>query len=188
MAGYAGISRLDIAYFQCWFNSTGLLTGLFEHMKLNDLRLYIEVVEAGGMTQAASKLGLSQPGLSRTVRDLEHKLEARLLERTGRGVELTKAGQLFLEFCYQTIDAYEISQRKIRENSHSIPGRLNIAIPLRIGSMLTPALLTSFHKYLPQVSVHIYEATSEQILQEITTCKHDIGLVYQPPVSATQLP
>ena len=139
------------------------------------------------MTQAASQLGLSQPGLSRTIRDIELKLDARLLERNGRGVELTKAGQLFLEFCYQTTDAYEHSQRKIRRVTQSIPGSLNIAIPLRISSMLTPALLKSFQKHLPQIAVHIYEATSEQTVVQIASGKQDVGLVYQPPVSSAQL-
>ena len=156
-------------------------------MKLNDLKLFIEVVEAGGMTQAASKLGLSQPGLSRTIRDLELKLDARLLERTGRGVELTKSGQIFLQFCIQTIDAYDLSQHKIRRVTRSIPASLTIAIPLRISSMLTPALLTSFQRHLPQVDVHIYEATSEQIVRQVNAGKRDVGIVYQPPVSAAQL-
>ena len=140
------------------------------------------------MTQAASKLGLSQPGLSRTVRDLELKLDARLLRRTGRGVELTKAGRIFLKFCYQTIDEYEKTQRKLRLETQSIPTNLTISIPLRISSMLTPALLLAFQKHLPQVSVHIYEATSEQIAQEITNGSRDIGLVYQPPISSSQAP
>jgi LysR family nitrogen assimilation transcriptional regulator len=157
-------------------------------MKLNDLKLYIEVVEAGGMTQAASKLGMSQPGLSRTIRDLELKLDARLLERTGRGVELTNAGYIFLEYCRQTIALYERTHRRIRRETKSMPGSLNIAIPLRVSSMLTPALLRAFQKQLPQVSVHIYEAISEQIVLDISDSKRDLGLVYQPPVNTSPMP
>lgn len=157
-------------------------------MKINDLKLFVEVVEAGGMTQAASKLAMSQPGLSRTIRDLELKLDARLLERTGRGVELTPAGSIFVEFARQTLDHYERTQGKIRYQTQSMPGSLNIAIPLRVSSVLTPALLTTFQKQLPEVSLHIYEATSEQVVRDIATSKRDLGLVYQPPVSTRHMP
>ena len=157
-------------------------------MKINDLKLYVEVVEAGGMTQAAAKLDMSQPGLSRTIRDMELKLDARLLERTGRGVELTAAGSIFLEFSRQTLDGYERTRSKIRQQTQSMPGNLNIAIPLRVSSMLTPALLTAFQKQLPKVTVHIYEAISEQIVRDIGDAKKDLGLVYQPPVNTSHMP
>ena len=140
------------------------------------------------MTQAAAKSGASQPGLSRTMRDLEMKLNTRLLQRTGRGVELTKAGQVFFEFCTQTLTEYQKSKLKINKLSRSLPSQLDIAVPLRTSSLLTPVLLRTFQKHLPDINVYIYEETSQRIADDVMQGVRDVGLVYQPPVSATIYP
>ena len=157
-------------------------------MKINDLKLFCAVIEAGGMTQAASILGLSQPSLSRTVRDLELKLNARLVVRTGRGVELTRAGELFFNYCKSTLDAFQATQQEILNLSSSIPTDLNLAVPLRTSRLMTAELMHAFAKVLPHIAIHIYEDSTDRIAKDITSGKRHFGLVYQPPVSNVLLP
>ena len=66
-------------------------------MKISYLEVFRNVVESGGMTQAANLIGVSQPGISRIIREMENQLGTQLFRRTGRGVELTPAGEVFSE-------------------------------------------------------------------------------------------
>jgi DNA-binding transcriptional LysR family regulator len=66
-------------------------------MELRHLRYFVAVAEAGAFSRAATRLGLTQPALSRQVRDLEVELGVRLFERAGRRVSLTSDGEGLLQ-------------------------------------------------------------------------------------------
>ena len=72
-------------------------------MELRHLRYFVAVAEEQNITRAAARLHVSQPPLSRQIRDLERELGAALLERTPRAVRLTPAGWAFLEECYTVL-------------------------------------------------------------------------------------
>src|SRR5687768_9970155 len=68
-----------------------------QRLRLQDLRILMEVAHAGSMSKAALSLNTTQPAISRSIADLEHILGVRLLERSRRGVEPTKYGRALLE-------------------------------------------------------------------------------------------
>ena len=82
-------------------------------MELRHLRYFLAVAEAENVSRAALKLHLSQPALSRQIRDLEDELGFRLLERTAKSVRLTEAGRIFLK------EARAVLQRAERMLSHA---------------------------------------------------------------------
>src|ERR1700736_6963740 len=69
---------------------------LFTPVALRHLRYFISVAETENVSRAALKLHISQPALSRQIRDLEDEIGVRLLERTAKSVSLTQAGRVFL--------------------------------------------------------------------------------------------
>jgi len=151
-------------------------------MRFADLQTFVDVVEAGGMTQAAAVRGVSQPGLSRTIRDLETRLQAPLLRRTGRGVELTQAGAEFLTFARNSLAAMEDAQRRIRELSGALPDRLRIAIPPRLGVAVFPELYRRFMLELPEVAVAATEALTADMADGMNTGRYDLLVSYLPSV------
>src|SRR6266481_6378488 len=99
--GYAHFDKSDaeaigrdvdfVSWEQC-------LSGMGEQMELRHFRYFVAVAEAGSLTVAAEqKLHMSQPSLSRQIRDLEDEVGAQLLARSPRGIELTPAGRAFLD-------------------------------------------------------------------------------------------
>ena len=80
-------------------------------MELRHLRYFVAVAEEQNITRAAARLHVSQPPLSRQIRDLEHELGVVLLERTQRAVRLTPAGWAFLEECYTVLRQAEQAVR-----------------------------------------------------------------------------
>jgi len=147
-------------------------------MKLSDLEIFVQVAEAGGMTQAAALRGSSQPAISRTLRDLESRLRAPLLKRTGRGVELTPAGTRFLEFARDTLADFEQTQRAVRDLAGAMPAELNIAVPFRVGRLAIPALHKRFAVALPEIGLHIYEDSSARMASALHNHDYDMALVY----------
>lgn len=132
------------------------------------------------MTQAASIKGVSQPGLSRVIRELETRMRTQLLRRTGRGVELTPAGQEFLTFARGCIADLESVKRRIRDISGAMPERLSIAIPPRLGSLIFPEIYRRFMQAMPEVTIHAREATTEDMADGINAGRYDLLVSYLP--------
>lgn len=152
-------------------------------MRFADLQTFIHVVEAGGITQAAAAKGLSQPGVSRIIRELENQIGALLLRRTGRGVELTPAGAEFLTFAKESLDALDKTRRRVRGLSGAIPRDLQIAVPSRLGAVLFPDLYRRFLAELPDVSIIATEELSNDIAEGFATGRLDAAISYLPTVA-----
>ena len=88
-------------------------------MELRHLRYFVAVAEAGSLTVAAERnLHTSQPSLSRQIRDLEEDVGAQLLRRTARGIELTPAGQAFLDHARLVLSQVEAAGEAARRVAH----------------------------------------------------------------------
>src|SRR4051794_22739306 len=83
-------------------------------MELRHLRYFVAVGEEQNITRAAARLHVSQPPLSRQIRDLEAELGVTLLERTPQAVRLTTAGWAFLEECYAVLGRINEAVRTVR--------------------------------------------------------------------------
>ncbi len=126
-------------------------------MRLIDLHTFVDVATSGSMSRVAEKTGASQPGISRIIRELENEAGTRLLVRTGRGVDLTEAGERYLRFARECIDAQDALKADLAPLSDNPVGNLQIAVPHGTGWLLIPALQRRFAQALPQVTVSIFE-------------------------------
>ena len=152
-------------------------------MKLSELRLFRQVVEAGSMSLAANALDLSQPNVSRAIRSLESRLNTSLLKRTGRGVEPTPSGRRFLSFAQDTIEAFENTQADIRKLDGSTPSELRISIPRNTGRLLVPAIFRKFHAHLPDVTLEISERQAIDTSKALVAKECDAAVFYDNATS-----
>jgi len=85
-------------------------------VELRHLRYFVAVAEAENVLRAATqKLHVSQPAVSRQIRDLEDELDVQLFERTGKSVQLTVAGSLFLKEARAVLDRADEAARNVRD-------------------------------------------------------------------------
>ncbi len=152
-------------------------------MKIEDLQLFAKVAEAGGMSQAAAALGLSQPNVSRTVRGLERRLNARLLTRTGRGVELTASGERFLAFAMDTVNSFDQTKAEIERLDGSLPSQLRICVPRHTGRLLVPPIFRTFHEHLPGVTLDIMERQAIDTSKLLMARDCDVAVFYDNATS-----
>jgi LysR family hca operon transcriptional activator len=133
-------------------------------MELRHLRYFVAVAEAGSLTVAAErKLHTSQPSLSRQIRDLEDEVGAQLLRRTARGIELTPAGQAFLDHARSVLSQVEAATEAARRVAH--PAKPCFGMGFLTGHELTwmPEALRILHDELPNVDVMISSQYSPRL-------------------------
>src|SRR6202012_865804 len=122
-------------------------------MDTDDLRTFLEVAEAGGVTPAARRLGLSKSIVSRQLTRLEGELGAQLLSRTTRGAVLTEAGELFREHALRVVSELDAAQDAISPDGE-VRGRLRIAAPLSFGPTHLAPVLAALALQHPRLQIH----------------------------------
>src|SRR3954468_24795318 len=126
-------------------------------MELRHLRYFVAVADELNYRRAAEKLRVAQPALSSQIKDLEHEVGARLLDRDTGGVRLTDAGAAFLDEARLIVAHAQRAAGIAREAAKGRRGRINIGYyaPLVMGFM--PESLRVFHARYPDVDVALHE-------------------------------
>jgi DNA-binding transcriptional LysR family regulator len=122
-------------------------------MDLEDLRTFVEVADAGGVTAAARRLGVSKTIVSRRLARLEENLGAQLLARSTRGVALTEAGLTFREHARRISAELDAARETIHPNG-TLRGRLRITVPVSFGTSHLAPVLAELARRHPQLHIH----------------------------------
>jgi LysR family transcriptional regulator, hca operon transcriptional activator len=147
-------------------------------MELRHLRYFVAVAEAGGLTVAAQrKLHTSQPSLSRQIRDLEEEVGAQLLTRRARGIELTPAGQAFLNHARAVLSQVEAAGEAARRVAH--PSRPCFTMGFLTGHELKwmPEALRILRDELPNIDVVISSQYSPLLADGLSKGKIDVAFL-----------
>ena len=133
-------------------------------MELRHLRYFVAVAEARNVSRAASRLGLTQPGLSRQVRDLEAELGVRLFDRIGRRIELTAEGDDLLHRSRDLLAGVESLSDRARALQVGDAGILRVgATPQSLESVLVE-FVAYYHRAHPAVEVQLTEDAGRALL------------------------
>ena len=147
-------------------------------MELRHLRYFVAVAEAGSLTVAAErKLHTSQPSLSRQIRDLEDEVGAQLLRRSARGIELTPAGQAFLDHARSVLSQVEAAAEAARRVAR--PAKPCFSMGFLTGHELTwmPEALQILRDELPNIDVMISSQYSPQLADGLSKGKVDAAFL-----------
>src|SRR5947208_12915787 len=121
-------------------------------MELRHLRYFIGVAEEENVSRAALKLHVSQPALSRQIRDLEEELGFLLLERSAKSVRLTEAGRTFLIEARAVLERLEQAVQKARAAATGQRGEIHVGYAPSLTARILPPALRAFQLGLPNVS------------------------------------
>ncbi len=127
-------------------------------MELRHLRYFVAIAEERSFTRAAERLWVAQPGLSTQIRRLERELGIRLFERHNRGVELTEAGELFLERARAALAAAEVARCTGGDLKTGVLGIVRVGVCTAPRWSGTAALLHSYSRARPSVETSVHES------------------------------
>jgi LysR family nitrogen assimilation transcriptional regulator len=147
-------------------------------MRFQDLEAFVEIVECGSLTEAARALDISQPALSRILRDLESSMGARLLARTGRGIELLPAGERFLDFARTTLDGLGAARGDIAALAPGAMEPLRISVPMGVAYLIAPPIVRAFALRLPALNVDVFEERTSQLSDAALQRRYDMSLAF----------
>jgi len=145
-------------------------------MELRHLRYFVIVAEEQNVTRAAERLHVSQPPLSRQIRDLEEELGVALFRRTAKSVTLTEPGKVFLNEARAVLLRAETAVEAVRAAAHGDQGSLRIGYAPSLTARILPAALRAFETASPGVRVSLHDLSSEECLQRLAARELDLAL------------
>ena len=144
-------------------------------MEIEELRTFVEVADAGGITAAARRLGVAKAIVSRRLIRLEADLGVQLLARTTRGASLTEAGATFREYAAKVVADLETARETIVPTGE-LRGRLRIAAPLTFGPTHFAPVLADLARQHPALHVHTcYSDRFVHLIEEGFDCAIRVG-------------
>jgi len=150
-------------------------------MELRHLRYFIAVAELENVTRAARKLHVSQPALSRQIRDLEDELGFALLVRSAKSVRLTDAGRIFLGEARAVLQRSAEAVQAARAVARGESGEINVGYAPSPTVELLPCALHAFQNTAPGVRVHLHDLSTEEMLQGLSAGRLNVCLMVRPP-------
>jgi LysR family transcriptional regulator, benzoate and cis,cis-muconate-responsive activator of ben and cat genes len=144
-------------------------------VELRHLRYFVAVAEMENVSRAALKLHVSQPALSRQIRDLEDEIGFSLLERTAKSVRLTDAGRAFLDNARALLQNADEAVTKARAVASAEPTELHVGYSPMPTAEILPKTLRAFQQAMPNVHVRSHDWTNKDILAGIRDGRLQIG-------------
>lgn len=151
-------------------------------MELRHLQTFAAVAELRHFARAADRCNLSQPAVSHQIRLLEEALGARLLNRDGRRVSLTVAGESFLEDARRILAAVDRARERVQSVSRGTLGRVRIGATETAGLYLLPPILDAYRRQHPQFALQFTIAPELEILERVAANDLDMAVVAGKPV------
>jgi len=126
-----------------------------EQFDLNEIAIFVKVVDAGSFTGAAKSLGLPKSTVSRKITQLEERLGVRLLQRTTRTLSLTDTGSAYYNQCSRIISDVEEANIAVTEMQSKPQGLLRITAPMLFGAEVLSDLVAEFLQKNPEIQLEI---------------------------------
>jgi DNA-binding transcriptional LysR family regulator len=153
---------------------------ILEPMKIELLYEFIYLTESLNFTKAAEKLNITQPVLSRHIKQLEDQLDAHLFRRDTHGVELTSVGYIFLEEAKKITNQYERSIIQINTFTGKNRKKLNITFLGEAIKNVLVEFLVVFRAQFPDIAVECRDSELDEALGYLEDRSCDIGFLIRP--------
>ncbi|SRR5579859_858784 len=149
-------------------------------MDLKALRYFVEVVRQKNFTRAAELLHVTQPTLSKMIRQLEEELRSDLLVRSSRGVWTTDVGDILYRHGCQILEQVRSAVDEIAEVEGLTRGELRLGLTPMMGAARFPDVLRTFRKRYPNIALTAIEYGSKRMAQSILDGEVELGVMVEP--------
>ncbi len=159
-----------------------------EQFDLNEIAIFVKVVDAGSFTGAAKSLGLPKSTVSRKITQLEERLAVRLLQRTTRTLSLTDTGSAYYQQCSRIISDVQEANIAVTEMQSKPVGTLRITAPVLFGSLVLSDLIADFLQRNPGIQIDmVLTDQSLDLIQEGIDVAFRVGVLADSSLIARPL-
>jgi len=149
-------------------------------MHLDSLKVFCDVVRQRSFSQAARTKGITQSAVSQIVSQLERRMDAQLIDRSTRPLQLTALGQSFYEGCQSLLAQYDELETSIRSACAEVAGKVEVAAIYSVGLGDMGQYMERFAARHARAQVHIDYLHPDQVVQRVLEGSADLGLVSFP--------
>lgn len=149
------------------------------NLNLNQLRIFYSAARLLNFTRAAEELHLTQPGISKHLKELETYYGSRLFDRLGKKVVLTQAGEVLFQATRSIFNTLDAAKTQIDDINGLASGKLAIGAERTIATYLLPDKLVQFRQRYPAIEIRVETAFSSQIIEKVLDNTLELGLVGQ---------
>ena len=143
------------------------------------LEALVEIARQRNMSRAAEALYVTQPALTARMRALERHIGSQLLARTGRGMQLTAAGEAFLPYATRALESVDQGRTLLRRLERGEAGELIVGAAPAISTYVLPRALRAFRERSPDVELRVRTGHSEDVFELVVQGQVDLGLARQ---------
>jgi DNA-binding transcriptional LysR family regulator len=150
-------------------------------MDTRQLAAFCEVVDRKSFSRAAERLGVTQPAVSLQVRSLEKRLGTKLLDRSGRRVEPTEAGQRLYRAAQRMLALEGQLFEELAGDDGELRGELALGASTGPGGTVVPVLLGEFQREHPELSVALWISDTNRVIEQVAERELELGIVGASP-------
>lgn len=141
-------------------------------------KIFYQVANSGNITHASQKLNISQPAISKAIKNLESQLGGELFVRTQKGVVLTEEGRVFYNHIKSAIDNITNAENEFSNLINLNTGSIRIGVSTTITEKYLLPYLKKFHKLYPNITIHMYTDISNELLDKLKKGDIDLAIVH----------
>lgn len=149
-------------------------------MNLHHLAIFHAIAETGSISAAAIRARVSQPALSRELKDFEGRLGVVLFERLPRGMRLTEPGKVLHAYSARLFAVADSAQAAMRDFADARAGQLSMGASNTIGTYVLPRFVAQFRTLFPQVGISLFVGNTGQVAQGVADLRFTVGFVEGP--------
>lgn len=143
-------------------------------MKTTQLRTLVAIAEHGTLMAAADALCLSQPAVTKSIKELEARLGVQLLLRSGSGIRLTPYGEALLRRARTVVTEIARAEQELEEMKSSAGRTLEIGVSLLAASIVVPEAIHAFRKRFPDVQLDVHEYQTTRLIDGLRDGSFDM--------------
>ncbi len=146
-------------------------------LELRWLETFVFVVREESFTRAADALCLTQPAVTRQIASLETEMKTRLLDRLGKRVRMTPAGEALYGYAQEILRLSEEAAQSVNDVRGAKAGRIRVGASITVATYLLPESLRRYREAFPGVELRVHTGVSAHIVDMVTQGLVDVGIV-----------
>ena len=141
------------------------------------LKVFYTVANRLSFTKAANELNISQPAVTKHIKEIENQLNTKLFDRKGTTIQLTESGKILFVYAEKSRQLYRDLEFAIAQLNKQEKGKLKIGASTTIAQYILPEILAKFNSYYKDINIELVTHNSEDIATLLKTGKIDLGIV-----------
>lgn len=141
------------------------------------LKVFHTVASRSSFTKASEELNISQPAVTKHIKEIENQLNTKLFDRKGTSIQLTQSGRILFEYAEKIRNIYRDLEFEIHQINQKHRGKLIIGASTTVAQYILPEILAKFKSYYKDIKIELITHNTEMISELLKDGKIDLGII-----------